>query len=176
LRLIEVGIRVKKSLYGVALAALATLAVAAPAAAQQSVTERGDPQFLAITGGWFDFNLKDDDAFEGRVEWRGADADRFWIFKPLVGLMATSDGAVYPYAGVLVDLYFGNCIVLTPSFAPGLYFHGGGKDLGHVIEFRSAIELGYRFDDRSRLSIGISHMSNADIGDKNRGEETVYVT
>ncbi len=158
-------------LVGAALGAMACLGLA-PAMAQS----RGDPAFLAFTAGWFDANLKDNQAFEGRLEWRGGDADKLWIFKPLAGAMATSDGAVYGFAGVLVDVYFGNRIVMTPSFAPGLYSNGGGKDLGHVIEFRSAIELAYRFDDRSRLGIGISHMSNAGIGDQNRGEETIYVT
>jgi hypothetical protein len=159
-------------LFGAALGALALVGLAAPVSAQ----EKGDPAFLALTASWFDFNLKDNQAFEGRAEWRGSEADRFWIFKPLFGAMATSDGAVYGFAGVLVDLYFGNRIVVTPSFAPGLYSHGGGKDLGHVIEFRSGIELAYRFDDRSRIGIGISHMSNAGIGDQNRGEESAYVT
>ncbi len=155
-----------------ALMVAASVLATAPARAQ----EKGDPAFIALTAGYFDANKRRDTAFEGRLEWRGADADKFWIFKPFAGVMGTSDGGAYGFAGVLIDVYFGNRIVLTPSFAPGLYAKGNGRDLGHVIEFRSGIELSYRFDDRSRLGIGISHMSNASIGNKNPGEETVFVT
>jgi len=135
-----------------------------------------DPAFFAFTGGWFDVNRQKNEAFEGRIEYRGGASDKFWIFKPFGGLMGTSDGAAYAFAGVLVDIYFGNRVVLTPSFAPGLYYKGNGLDLGHAIEFRSGIELSYRFDDRSRLGIGLSHMSNASIGKTNPGQETIFIT
>ncbi|MBO6784517.1 MAG: acyloxyacyl hydrolase, partial [Alphaproteobacteria bacterium] len=56
------------------------------------------------------------------------------------------------------------------------YADGNGKDLGHTIEFRSQLEIGYRFDDRSRLSFAVSHISNASLGDSNPGTEiaTIY--
>ena len=41
------------------------------------------------------------------------------------------------------------------------------------MEFRSTIELGYRFDDRSRLSLAFGHLSNAGIGDSNPGTEVL---
>ena len=77
-------------------------------------------------------------------------------------------------AGVLLDVYFGNRFVVTPSFAP-TWWHGktDDLDLGHGLEFRSQIEFAYRFDDRSRLGLGISHSSNASIGDTNPGTETL---
>ena len=30
-------------------------------------------------------------------------------------------------------------LIFTPSFAPGLYHKGDGKDLGHALEFKSEI-------------------------------------
>ena len=135
-----------------------------------------DPSFFSFTGGYFYFNRQKNTAFEGRVEYRGGASDKFWIFKPMGGLMGTSDGSAYAFAGVLVDLYFGNRFVLTPSFAPGLYYKGNGLDLGYALEFRSGLELSYRFDDRSRLGIGVSHMSNASLGHINPGEETLFLT
>jgi hypothetical protein len=159
-----------------ALALAAAIAGATFTGAPGAARAEDDPAFFAFTGGWFDANKRKDDAFEGRIEYRGGGAERFWLFKPMGGIMATSDGAGYLFAGVLIDLYFGNRLVLTPSFAPGAYFKGGGKDLGSVLEFRSGLELSYRFDDRSRLGIGISHMSNASLGDKNPGEETLFIT
>lgn len=140
--------------------------VAGPARAE-------DPAFLAVSAGYYDIN-DDYDAFEGRVEYRH---DRkFWIFKPFAGVMATSDEAVHGYAGVLVDIYFGRRWVLTPSFAPGLYRDGDGKDLGGTIQFRSQLELSYRFDDRSRLGLSVNHISNASIYDSNPGTESVAIT
>ncbi|MFN3400752.1 MAG: acyloxyacyl hydrolase, partial [Ferrovibrio sp.] len=112
-----------------------------PAAQAQG---KDDPSFLTIAAGYHDI-ADDHDAFEGRLEYRFG--DKFWIFKPMVGVLATSDSAVMGYAGVLVDIYFGRRWVLTPSFAPGLYREGDGKDLGGTIEFKSQLELSYRFDD-----------------------------
>jgi hypothetical protein len=90
----------------------------------------------------------------------------------MVGANVSTDGTLYGYAGVSLDLFFGNRLVVRPSFAPGLYYEGDGRDLGGAIEFRSALELAYRFDDRSRLGLELSHRSNANIYDRNPGEES----
>ncbi|MDP6692266.1 MAG: acyloxyacyl hydrolase [Alphaproteobacteria bacterium] len=132
-----------------------------------------DPDFIAFSAGAFDIG-KDQTAAEGRLEYRSD--IRLWIFKPFAGVMGTSDGGAYGYAGVLVDVFFGNRIVSTISFAPGAYARGDGKDLGHDLEFRSQLEVAYRFEDRARLGLSISHMSNASIGDKNPGAESLMLT
>ena len=148
-------------------AGLLWLAASLPAQAE-------DPDFIAFSGAYFDVNHRRHDAFEGRVEYRSG--HRFWLVKPFVGVMATSEGAGYGYAGILMDLYFGRRIVVTPSFAPGVYLHGSGENLGFPLEFRSQIEVSYRFDDRSRLGVSFSHMSNASLGDHNQGVESLAVT
>ena len=57
------------------------------------------------------------------------------------------------------------------------YFEGNGKDLGHVFEIRSALEVAYRFDDRSRLGVMFYHISNAGLGDdKNPGAEALTLS
>jgi lipid A 3-O-deacylase len=156
------------------LSGFATAVVAACMAfTSAQAQDKDDPSFLTIAAGYHDI-ADDHDAFEGRVEYRFG--NKFWIFKPMVGVLATSDSAVMGYAGVLVDIYFGRRWVLTPSFAPGLYREGDGKDLGGAVEFKSQLELSYRFDNRSRLGIGISHISNASIYDSNPGTETVFLT
>jgi hypothetical protein len=132
-----------------------------------------DPSFLALGLGYFDVNKRDDAAVDFRLEYRHG--QKFWIFKPWIGVEATSDGAVYGAAGVLVDVFFGRRVVLTPSFGAGYFEQGDGKELGHEIEFRSQIELAYRFDDRSRLGLAFSHISNASIGDDNPGVEILNV-
>ena len=133
-----------------------------------------DPSFITIGGGVYDVTQNDDVAADFRVEYRHG--EKLWLFKPWVGAEVTTDGAVYGALGILMDIFFGRRVVLTPSFGAGLYSDGGGKDLGSVIEFRSQVEIAYRFNDRSRLGLAISHISNASIGDDNPGTEilTLY--
>jgi hypothetical protein len=147
--------------------ALATFALAGtPARAD-------DPDFVTFAGGWFDMNRQKDEAGEFRLEYRSD--KKFWLFKPFVGAMGTTDGASYYYAGVLIDVFLGRRVVVTPSFAPGYYARGSGYDLGHGVEFRSQLEVAYRFDDRSRLGVSFGHMSNAGLGDKNPGTESLML-
>ena len=42
-------------------------------------------------------------------------------------------------------------ILFTPSFAPGLYHEGDGKDLGHVLEFKSEVQLSYAASDKHKF-------------------------
>ena len=146
-------------------AAASALGAPGPAAAAED-----DPHYLTLAAGYYDIN-DDRDAAEIRAEFRAG--NKFWIFKPFGGLMGTSDKAFYGYAGFLVDLYFGRRIVLTPSLAAGLYEDGDGKDLGHIVEFRSSIELAWRFDNRARLGLSFYHLSNASLDDNNPGTEVL---
>ena len=142
------------------------LAAPLPAAAD-------DPDFLTLAAGYYDIYQKKHEAAEFRAEYR---SDRkIWIFKPFVGVMGTTDSAFYGYGGVLVDVYFGRRWVLTPSFAAGYYEEGDGRDLGYELEFRSSIELSYRFDNRTRLGLSFYHLSNANIGDFNPGTEVLSI-
>lgn len=133
-----------------------------------------DPGFLTFGGGVWDMN-GDDSTGTVSLEYQH-DGRLFWEFKPIVGVMGTFDGAFYVYGGVAVDLFLGRRFVLTPSFAPGLYVEGGGKDLGHTVEFRSSVKLGYRFDSRARLGLELYHMSNAGLDDVNPGANALMVT
>ncbi len=149
---------------GIVLAALALAATPARA---------DDPDFVTVAGGWFDMNRQKDEAGEFRLEYRSD--KKFLLFKPFGGVMATTDGASYYYAGILIDVFLGRRVVMTPSFAPGYYARGSGYDLGHAVEFRSQLEVAYRFDDRSRLGVSFGHMSNAGLGDKNPGTEALML-
>ncbi len=140
------------------------------AAAAPPALAGDDPPFLALGVGFFDIN-DNEEAAEFRIEYRSA--RRLWIFKPFGGLMATSDAAVYGYGGILLDVFFGRRWVLTPSFAGGLYEDGSGKDLGHTVEVRSALELAYRFDSRARVGLSFYHISNASLADNNPGSEVL---
>jgi len=151
-----------------AAAVLATGLSAAPAVAQES---DGDPAFLTFGAGIV--NITEDDVYgDFRLEYRHD--ERFFYVKPMVGIQGFSDGSFYGYAGFNIDLYFGNRWVLSPNFGVGGY-SGEELKLGNELEFRSGLELAYRFDDRSRLGIHFSHISNANIGEKNPGTESLVI-
>ena len=59
---------------------------------------------------------------------------------PVTGAMITADNATYFYTGVQAHYKLG-ALNLTPSFAPGYYNEGDGKDLGHALEFKSEVQL-----------------------------------
>lgn len=138
------------------------IAGAGPAAADD------EPDFFTVGVGAFDMN---DDETAAELDLQFRLKDKFWIFKPQFGVFITSDEAFYAYAGLYIDIYFGRRWVLSPSTAIGAFEEGDGKDLGGPLEFRSALELAYRFDDRSRLGLQFGHLSNASIHDDNPGEE-----
>ncbi|CAN0510703.1 unnamed protein product, partial [Laminaria digitata] len=132
-----------------------------------------DPDFLTFAVGAFDLVQDRDQAAEFRAEYRSD--KKIWILKPFVGVMGTTDSSFYGYGGFLVDVYFGKRWVLTPSLAAGYYERGNGLDLGHEVEFRSSIELSYRFDNRTRLGLSFYHLSNASISSHNPGTEVLSI-
>ena len=87
---------------------------------------------------------------------------------PVTGLMFTADNAGYIYTGVQAEYKIGK-INLIPSFTPGLYSEGDGKDLGSPIEFKSEVQLSFDLFQNSELGFSYNHISNASIGDKNPG-------
>lgn len=133
-----------------------------------------EPDFVTFGAGYYDL-FDDQAAAEARFEYRFSEANKLLWFTPFAGFTATSDAATYGYAGIAVDVFFGSRWVATPTFAAGLYGNGEGKDLGHAIEFRSGLEIAYRFDDYSRLGLSFTHISNAGIGDRNPGVESLVL-
>ena len=87
---------------------------------------------------------------------------------PITGGMFTADNAVYLYTGVQVDYDIG-LLKLTPSFTPGIYNQGNGKDLGHIVEFKSEIQLSMDLSKNSMFGMSYNHISNASLGSKNPG-------
>ena len=87
---------------------------------------------------------------------------------PVTGFMFTADNASYVYTGVQAQYSIGK-LNIVPSFAPGLYGEGSGKDLGHIIEFKSELQLSFDLFSNSELGFSYNHISNASLGDKNPG-------
>tara|TARA_X000000950_G_scaffold26999_1_gene29061 strand:+ start:508 stop:1029 length:522 start_codon:yes stop_codon:yes gene_type:complete len=90
---------------------------------------------------------------------------------PITGLMMTADSASYFYTGVQAEYKIGK-LNLIPSFSPGLYSMGDGKDLGSPLEFKSEVQLSLDLLPGTKLGYSQSHISNADLGDTNPGADS----
>jgi hypothetical protein len=169
----EIGRRTKGICAGLSL--IPILLICALLSALPSSGARAlDPALLTVGIGSIDINGNDTTGTVS-VEYTGGKR-LFWELKPMGGLMATFDSALYVYGGVAVDVFLGKRLVLTPSFAPGLYFKGGSMDLGHVIEFRSSVKFAYRFQNRARLGLDFYHLSNAGLDESNPGTNALMLT
>ena len=87
---------------------------------------------------------------------------------PVTGFMLTENNAAYAYTGIQAQYNLGKLNII-PSFTPGIYGKGDGKDLGHTIEFKSEIQLSFDIFSESELGFSYNHISNASLGEKNPG-------
>ena len=96
-------------------------------------------------------------------------------FKPVTGGFMTGNSSVYLYTGIEGQYGIGPLKIL-PSFTPGYYEKGDGKDLGSALEFKSEIKVGFDIFENSKLSYSYSHISNNDWGDSNPGTDNQHIT
>ena len=82
--------------------------------------------------------------------------------------MFTADSAAYLYTGVQAQYSLG-ALNIIPSFTPGLYNKGDGKVLGHLLEFKSEVQISLNLFQNTQLGLSYNHLSNASLGDKNPG-------
>ena len=87
---------------------------------------------------------------------------------PITGAFITADNAGYFYTGIQGQYKIGN-LDFTPSFTPGMYYEGDGKDLGHFIEFKTELQISLNLSENSQLGFSYNHISNATLGDNNPG-------
>ena len=92
----------------------------------------------------------------------------FGNLSPITGAMFTADNAAYIYTGVQANYSLG-VLNIIPSFTPGIYEQGDGKDLGHMLEFKSEVQLSLDLPKDSQVGFSYNHLSNASLGDKNPG-------
>jgi outer membrane receptor protein involved in Fe transport len=142
--------------------------------AQNAVSDAIPGSQVQFALGAFNVVADNETAVEGRIEWRGALT--FPALSPLAGLMATSDGAAYAFAGLYIDFEFFERLVVTPSAAAGLYSKGSGRDLGDAVQFRSQIEVAYTLSNATRLGLSLSHLSDGGFSSTNSGSESVVLS
>ena len=87
---------------------------------------------------------------------------------PVTGFFLTENQAAYLYTGIQAHYKLGD-LDFTPSFTPGLYHEGDGKDLGHVIEFKTEVQFSINTSADTKLGFSYNHVSNASLGSKNPG-------
>ena len=86
----------------------------------------------------------------------------------ITGGFFTEKSAFYLYSGIQAEYKLG-FLTITPSFAPGYYNYGNGKDLGHPLEFKSEVQMSFDLSDSSHLGMSYNHISNASLGSQNPG-------
>ena len=93
---------------------------------------------------------------------------------PITGAFITGKDSVYFYTGVEGQYSIGP-MNISPSFTPGYYEKGSGKDLGSALEFKSEIKVGFDILKDSKLGYSYSHISNNDWGSKNPGTDNQQI-
>jgi hypothetical protein len=132
--------------------------------------EEGNDQYNFFTG-HFDFSDKKQAALLIGFQHQNENLERDTLIgsiSPITGGFITENSAIYIYTGFEWNVDMG-ALTFTPSFTPGLYHEGNGKDLGHIIEFKSEVQLSWDFSKNSKIGLSYNHVSNASIGDKNPG-------
>ena len=113
----------------------------------------------------------------------GPEEDNFFFMKPFFGFEYTNDSASYFLTGIYFEDNLGELFeskkskyFFTPSFGLGFYDDGSGKKLGNDIQFRTSFEISYELKNKNRIGVSFSHISNANLGDKNPGVEILSLS
>ena len=143
------------------------------------LADQSDKEISFYTGVFDTIDKEDDDKSQlFGVEHRNPNLFRTTLlgkFAPVSGAFITEKGSAYLYTGVEGKYNLGP-LNISPSFAPGYYEKGDGKDLGDVLEFKSEIKFGIDFLEGSKLGYSYSHISNNDWGETNPGTDNQTVT
>jgi hypothetical protein len=155
--------------------AILALAVGARAQAADGGYDFGlhDPTYLMVGVGGWEFDRSNLSKPELDLILRPAHS--WWVIKPQLGVTVAGDGDVVAFAGPLVEYYVTPHLVGTVSTSIATWF-GSGFNLGSRVEFHSSGEVAWRFDDASRLGVGLFHTSNADLTKRNPGSDSLVLT
>ncbi len=97
-------------------------------------------------------------------------------FQPAVGVSVTNHGDAWVgFGATYTTRFLSDRIYARMSLLPGFYSQGNGPNLGHDIEFRSGLELGYLAPNGVKVGISYDHRSNAELSSINPGMETLQL-
>ena len=149
---------------------LSLFLISLPCVSDELTLDKNNNEFNVYTG-IFDFSDDGKRATLIGVQHQNEDLNRDTFLgnlSPITGAMITADNAAYLYTGIQAQYKVGS-LNITPSFAPGYYNQGDGKDLGHALEFKSEIQLSLELPKDSQFGFSYNHLSNASLGKKNPG-------
>ncbi len=150
-------------------------AIAPKVHAAETVTKDDNLEYLSIYGSDYGFDENAQSSFQLGADYRFKPV--LWnIMRPFVGANVDDEGGVMGYGGIMFDFEVADNLYLTPYTSVGLQDEGSGKDLGGPIEFRSGINLEYALPSQARIGLGINHVSNAGIYDRNPGENGISLS
>jgi len=89
-------------------------------------------------------------------------------FSPITGGFISGKDSVYLYTGIEAQYGIGP-LKISPSFAPGYYEAGDGKNLGSALEFKSEIKFDVEIFKNTKIGYSYNHISNNDWGNINPG-------
>ncbi len=135
-----------------------------------SSEEISDETEINIFSGMFDFS--DTTQRAGLIGFQHQNEELFrdtflGTLSPITGGFVTENSAIYVYTGVESEFDMG-FFKITPSFAPGYYNYGDGKDLGYPLEFKTAVQMTLG-SETTQFGMSYNHISNASLGTKNPG-------
>ena len=149
---------------------VASILVITPLIAEEPKLSKNSNEINFYTG-MFDFSDDGKSASLIGFQHQNEDLNRDTFLgnlSPITGAMITADNASYFYTGVQAQYKIG-LLNITPSFTPGYYNQGDGKDLGHALEFKSEVQLSLNLPKDTQFGFSYNHLSNASLGDKNPG-------
>lgn len=139
-------------------------------------TQAQDGPRLNLNAGAFAIlDNSDERAWRYGAEYLGRSFSR-WQLTPAVGFSVAEDNSHYIYLDLKKHFMLSERWVLTPSLGAGLFEEGEKLDLGHPVEFKSALEIAYQLDNRVRIGLAVYHLSNSRLSSTNPGTESVTAT
>jgi hypothetical protein len=139
---------------------------------------RGEADYVAVEAGRFDPVKDARQASAFGAEYRSKEIV-WWKLRPFIGAGFTSNQSLYAYGGIRLATYWGDHVVISPSFALGGYSRGDGKDLGNPpVVGRFGLDFEYVLDQGVRVGLAYHHISNGKVlgQTQNPGTQIVGLT
>ena len=132
---------------------------------------RAEPPAFSMQAGYWGLGPNAEHALAVQLELRlGV---RWWWVRPTAGLLQSTDGTQYVFAGVLLEIPLFWGLTLSPGFAPGIRTMDGQRDLGSLVLFKSSVELGLPLFPGLRGLVSFAHISNGKLAKPNPGIELI---